>query len=156
MGPYLQKPLPGTRAGLGWGSGGANPTATRTQPCLPCPAHLPRAVWQLSVQTAQSDSTGGARSAWAARSYQCHCRDACQTLLPGCLPQPQSLRLEVPGSHSHLSTRVTATITKPGPPAWPKGVGRCLGHSCTDTTDSDEPSFLSYTLQCAGTANPDV
>lgn len=84
LGNVLQQPLPDTRAGLGWGSGGANPTGQGHSPT--CPTHLPRAVWQLSVRRARSDSTGGARPARAARSNQCHCRDTCQILLPGWLP----------------------------------------------------------------------
>lgn len=88
LGNVLQQPLPGTRVGLGRGSEGTNPTGTRTQPHLLCPTHLPWAVWQLSVQTARSDSTSGARLARAARSNQCHCRDTCQILLPGWLPRP--------------------------------------------------------------------
>lgn len=38
------------------------------------------------MQTGQSYSTGGARSAWAARSNQCHHRDICQTPPPRVAP----------------------------------------------------------------------
>lgn len=38
------------------------------------------------MQTGQHYTTGGARSAWAAHSNQCHCRDTCQTPPPRLAP----------------------------------------------------------------------
>ena len=64
------------------------------------------------MQTGQSYSTGGARSAWAACSNQCHRKDICQTPPPSLAP-PASVS---PSLDSWKPQAVTAVSLQGWPP----------------------------------------